>query len=203
MIPAGGRWPNDAGRLHHDEDEAEPVGRVIEVDAFRADCARRRPEPVVAAAPEPVAAVVRKPTTLAEVQAQIAAEARTAPSRWTAPEPSRPQPEPAKVEAVAEPVRMETIADAARSEPVQSEPVRAEQPPVEQPPVEQPRFERRKDARTSSRRSLRAPVEAPSAPALLPPAFAGASLRASILSEPAERKVAAAFGELSEAFAAH
>ncbi len=61
---------------------------MIEVDAFRNEL---RTPPAEASAPAPrEAPVQKKPVTLAEVQAQITAEAAAMPSRWMEPEPAKP-----------------------------------------------------------------------------------------------------------------
>jgi cell pole-organizing protein PopZ len=174
---------NDTGRKPGDTETARVGGStVIEVDAFRADL---RTPPLgametVSSKPERQEPAERKPVTLAEVQAQIAAETRSAPPRWTppvapqppvaeaAPKPVAPSPKPIDADAALKP--------AARPA---AEPEIAAKPVTEAP----------KAAATSL-------------PATVRPAGPDAvAAKPTILSERAERQVAAAFGELSEAFA--
>ena len=84
---------NDAGRNQQAEPEqnraappplASAERTVIEVDAFRNEL---RTPPVEMSAPAPQ----KKPVTLAEVQAQITAEAAAMPSRWMDPAPAAPE----------------------------------------------------------------------------------------------------------------
>ena len=85
---------NDAGRKQPGEPEQSrpaaqaPAERtVIEVDAFRSEL---RTPPAEASIPAPRETPAEKPVSLAEVQAQITAEAAAMPSRWmdSAPEAS-------------------------------------------------------------------------------------------------------------------
>lgn len=144
--------PMDSGRLSLDSERRPPREDVPEV----------------------------KPVTLADVQAQIAAESRFSapPQRWIPDAPAAPEPEPV-VEAIEAVEEFQPVAEAA------AEPAEAAMP------VE--------DSLTASLAdSLSEASAVTSAPAI----NAIASPKSSILSERAERQVAASFGELSEAFAA-
>lgn len=145
-------------------------GRIIEVEAFRADLRTPPVEPMESLAPRAQASAPEgKPISLADVQAQVAAEAKAVPPpRWSAPT------------AVAAPAFMpeaqpETVVPEAES-PVEAAPA----PVAETVPQTVADDAESAVARTS----------------------AEAAGRPAILSERTERKVAAAFGELSEAFAA-
>ena len=171
--------------MRHDHDMPEtvstPASTIIEVDAFRAELRTPPVDPVEARTPRGETFPMRsqmpdapekKPVTLAEVQAQIASETQLAPTVRSPERRSFPEP---RDSAPAQPA-----ADAAprvEAEP-SPEPVALAK---EAPPAAAP------DERPSSSRPA------------LPDSF---SAKPAIISERAERKVAAAFGELSEAFAA-
>ncbi|NGO51418.1 PopZ family protein [Allomesorhizobium camelthorni] len=180
--------------------DAAPVhgeGAVIEVDAFRAEL--RAPNP----APEP-----RKPVTLAEVQAQIAADARrrageTMPAAQPAIEPPSPTSQTAEVRS--EPGRPEAPAVQAASE--------APTASAASMPSQSGGWERREDIETATQPEGSSMDESGSASEVFPnrnvvsdgnapTATEGNVARPAIISEHASRQVAAAFGELSEAFAA-
>jgi cell pole-organizing protein PopZ len=179
--------------------DAVPVrgeGAVIEVDAFRAEL--RAPNPT----PEP-----RKPVTLAEVQAQIAADARkragetmptAQPEAAPAIEPARERPQTA--EALSEPDRPEpSTVQAASAAPVPSQSGGQV-------------WERKEGVETATQPESSSIDESGSASEVFPgralvdhsdaPAATESNVgRPAIISEQASRQVAAAFGELSEAFA--
>ncbi|WP_353641298.1 PopZ family protein [Mesorhizobium sp. WSM2239] len=179
--------------------DAAPVqgeGAVIEVDAFRAEL--RAPNP----APEP-----RKPVTLAEVQAQIAADARkragetmpaAEPEAAPAIEPARENPQPA--EAPAQPHWREASAAPEASMALTTADIGTSG------------WERREDIAASAQpeasssdrpTSATEPSAGPDLVGENPPAATESNVaRPAIISEHAGRQVAAAFGELSEAFAA-
>lgn len=225
---------NDAGRRQAEPEQAQvraaapvaapaPAERtVIEVDAFRNEL--RTVEANAQALRE--AAVQKKPVTLAEVQAQITAEAASMPSRWMDPEPAKP--------AVAErPVSERPVSERTLSEkPVAERPV-AERPAYERSPDDIKRaIENSRAAREDARALLGIPEAANTARAPEPqrsepeparasifeeraplvertPAAASATAiveaapaKPALLSERVERQVAASFSELSEAFAA-
>lgn len=181
--------------------DAVPVhgeGAVIEVDAFRAEL--RAPNPV----PEP-----RKPVTLAEVQAQIAADARrrageTVPAAQPAIEP--PGESPQTVEARSEPGRPVAPTVQAASEAPAIHAAAASMP------SQSGGWERREGIETATQPESSSIDESDSASGDFPsrnvvgenpPAAAESNVaRPAIISEHASRQVAAAFGELSEAFAA-
>jgi cell pole-organizing protein PopZ len=184
---------------------AHGEGAVIEVDAFRAEL--RAPNP----APEP-----RKPVTLAEVQAQIAADARkragetvpaARPEAASAIEPARESPQTA--EAPVQPGRLEasTVQAASKAPAVQATSA-APTPSRSGGPV----WEWREDIETATQPESSSIDESGSASEVRPrniasdsdaPAPAESNVaRPAIISEQASRQVAAAFGELSEAFAA-
>lgn len=190
---------SDTGKKPNEQAVAEPAptaasrieASVIEVDAFRSEL-RGRSEPPVAA--EPVPAAPRKPMTLAEVQAEIM---RSSPAPVTPQEPVAETLTPPPVE-IDEPPAL-----------VASEDVR---------PIPEPVVTRAPSAETFA--SLGAAVippapqsAAPIAPMVTidadepkpapsePRPVRDAAPRSSMLSEKAGRQVAAAFGELSEAFA--
>lgn len=197
---------NDAGRKQASEPEPPraaapaptPAERtVIEVDAFRNEL--RMPP---AEAP-PLRETPKKPVTLAEVQAQITAEAAAMPSRWMDPAPATPEP------AVSE-------------RPVPEKPIYERSPDDIKKAIENSRAAR-EDARAllgipeaantahapEPRRSEPAPTKeveiemraASATPSRLPVAEVSAP-KPTFLSERVERQVAASFSELSEAFAA-
>ena len=205
---------NDAGRRQAGEPEqsppraaaasAAPVERtVIEVDAFRNELRTPLVEASVPAQRE--APVQKKPVTLAEVQAQITAEAAAMPSRWMEPEPAkpavaerpvaeRPAPERAPYERSPDDIkkaiensraaREEARALLGIPEPANTarppEPRKSEPAPYHEAPVEE-----------------HSAIVAHSRPALTESPVA----KPALLSERVERQVAASFSELSEAFA--
>jgi cell pole-organizing protein PopZ len=165
--------------------EAAPArgeGAVIEVDAFRAEL--RAP---AAPASEP-----RKPVTLAEVQAQIAADARKRAGEGTpAAEIAAPAAEPARENppAAVATGELEWTAPAPSASPI---PAESEEQAMAAAPS---------DDTAPAGRVL--PASAPEdAAKAVPAAVESAVARPTIISEHASRQVAAAFGELSEAFAA-
>jgi len=192
---------NDAGRRQATEQEpvrpaaAAPAERtVIEVDAFRNEL-RTPPETAERAAVAP-RETPKKPT-LAEIQAQITAEAAAMPTRWTAP---------------------------AQEKPVAEIPPMAERPAYERSPDDiRKAIENSRAAREDARALLGIPEPANTARAPEPRkeepgpvaieerpvaeesqavVAEGVSTKAPLLSERVERQVAASFTELSEAFAA-
>ncbi|WP_095087659.1 PopZ family protein [Mesorhizobium sophorae] len=207
----GRKQPGDTDELRQDLEPAASAGAVADVEAFRADLQ----------APE-----IKKPVTLAEVQAQLPAAEPVIARMET---PVRPEPVPAKpsmtlaevsARVAAEPIPP-VMADAPEARPIADSPaVRpvAEAPvadwrreiaavgeqakavpdtgealkPVVQPPVEAPRDEPTAEAATE-----------PSHPgaSVVRPAVASDAPRPAIVSEHTGRQVAAAFGELSDAFA--
>jgi len=214
---------NDAARRQGEPEQGQaraaapaapaPAERtVIEVDAFRNELrALEQSAPAPREAPPQ-----KKPVTLAEVQAQITAEAASMPSRWMDPEPAKP--------AVAERPVLERPAP---ERPLAARPI-AERPPYERSPDDiKKAIENSRAAREDARALLGIPEAANNArptepprsePAAAPaaaveerPAVATQSALASaesvaakpaLLSERVERQVAASFSELSEAFAA-
>ncbi|MFB9984331.1 DUF2497 domain-containing protein [Mesorhizobium kowhaii] len=201
----GRKQPGDADELRQDLEPASSADPVADVDAFRAD---------LHAAPE-----IKKPVTLAEVQAQLP---KAEPVIARTETPVRPEPAPAKpsmtlaevsARVAAEPTPPAT-ADAPAARPIAAtdtpvadwrreiaavgEQARAvldrseARKPVAQPPVETPRDEP----------TAKAAVE-PSRPGagVVQPAAASDAPRVAIVSEHTGRQVAAAFGELSDAFA--
>jgi cell pole-organizing protein PopZ len=188
--------------------DAVPVrgeGAVIEVDAFRAEL--RAPNPT----PEP-----RKPVTLAEVQAQIAADARkragetmpaAQPEAAPAIEPARERPQAA--ESRSEPGRPEASTVQAASEAPTGQAASAA--PVPSRSGGQV-WERKGGVETATQPESNSIDESGSASEVFPgrnvvdhsdaPAATESNVaRPAIISEQASRQVAAAFGELSEAFA--
>jgi cell pole-organizing protein PopZ len=201
---------NDAGRKQGGEPEARAAApspvpaqaerTVIEVDAFRNEL---RTPPVEAPAQRD--APQKKPT-LAEIQAQISAEAAAMPSRWMDSAPAAPSERPVAERSVLE------------------------RPALERPMSERPSFERSPDdikkaiensraAREDARALLGIPEAAntarPPEPRKSEPPYAreaeieerptmmeSAAPKPALLSERVERQVAASFSELSEAFAA-
>jgi cell pole-organizing protein PopZ len=152
---------------------ARGEGAVIEVDAFRAELRAPTPEP-------------RKPVTLAEVQAQIAADARkrAGESMPAAAEPAEPvRKNPPEPDAVA---RREW-SPAPSASPVVAEP---EGDAMAVAPSDEVESEQVSPAvAEESRKAVTAAPE-------------NGVARSAIISEQASRQVAAAFGELSEAFSA-
>ena len=156
------------------EPEVEPAkGSVVDVDAFRAEL-RSVPEPEAAEQPAiPEVAAEKKPVTLAEVQAQIARETYTEEPTPVVEQPEPPEP----LETVDE------LADDLDIEDELQEDGQAEGTAFVAPDAA---FERRQPALNETRWT--------------PPQQQ--SPKTAILSEHTGRQVAAAFGELSEAFAA-
>lgn len=177
------RKPEDGEGFRLDADVRAPESAIVEVDAFRAEL---RTPSVDAVEPRqsrtdalpsrsPVAeTAVSKPVTLAEVQAQMAAETRFAPA-WTAQAPALPSRHDA-----ATPVSRTTPDAASKAlEKAASQPVPAQKVTE-------------MDEKT----------EFGSVPATRSSLPEAATAKPAIVSESTERKVVAAFGELSEAFAA-
>lgn len=195
---------NDAGRKPQGEPEparaAAPAERtVIEVDAFRNEL-RTPPAEPVERAPSLRETPPKRPT-LADIQAQITAEAAAMPTRWAEPEPVKP--------AVAE-------------HPLTERPL-TERPPYERSPDDiRKAIENSRAAREDARALLGIPEPANTARAAEPEAISepeidyrpaepapsrivaaeGIAAKPALLSERVERQVAASFTELSEAFAA-
>jgi len=194
---------NDAGRRQPGEPEparaAAPAERtVIEVDAFRNELRTPPVEPMERA---PSLRETPKRPTLADIQAQITAEAAAMPTRWAEPEPAKP---------------------------VAAERPLMERPPYERSPDNiQKAIENSRAAREDARALLNIPEPANTGLAAEPlkiepvtlaepdidhrpapivqsrPATTEiATAKSALLSERVERQVAASFTELSEAFAA-
>ncbi|KQU99784.1 hypothetical protein ASD99_23790 [Mesorhizobium sp. Root695] len=198
----GRKQPGDADELLQDLEPASNAAAAPDVEAFRAD---------LHAAPE-----VRKPVTLAGVQGQLPAVepviARMETPVRPDPTPARPSMTLAEVSArvAAEPATVDApaprpvlatdapVADwrreiAAVGEQARAVPDRGEaRKSVAQPPVDNFRDEPATD-----------PVIEPSRPdaSVLRPVAASDAPRPAIVSEHTGRQVAAAFGELSDAFA--
>lgn len=173
---------NDTGRAPSDDaapaqDAADATeSTVIEVDAFRSELRTPPVEPMETVA-SPPSVPDRKPATLADVKAQIVEEARAAPAqRWTP--------------AGTAPVRPEDFADETPQAANQSSPVSAHSAV--------PAWN---DGKASAPDAVHGGAESASVPAIKHASADTSSARQSILSERAERKVSAAFGELSDAFA--
>jgi uncharacterized protein len=189
---------SDTGRKPHEEAEAgqaeheassggsayEPArrdvapargeGAVIEVDAFRAELRAPTQEP-------------RKPVTLAEVQAQIAADARkrAGESMPAAAEPAEPvRKSPPEPDAVA---RREWTPPSPSANPVVAESEGGAMAAAPSDEVESEQV---------------SPAVAEEAGKAVTAAAENGVARSAIISEQASRQVAAAFGELSEAFSA-
>ncbi|RUZ76593.1 DUF2497 domain-containing protein [Mesorhizobium sp. M7A.F.Ca.US.006.01.1.1] len=195
----GRKQPGDADELSQDLERASSAYTAPDVEAFRAD---------LHAAPE-----VRKPVTLAEVQAQLpTAEpviARTETPVRPDPSPAKPSMTLAEVSArvAAEPITVETpisrpVADASIAD------WRREIAAVgEQARAVSDRSEARKTAAQPSTDALRdestKPAVEPSRQdaSVVRPVAASDAPRPAIVSEHTGRQVAAAFGELSDAFA--
>lgn len=188
--------------------EPEPVAKA-EVEAFRAEL-RPLPEIVAERRPEPTASIARssepalaaetamKPFRLAEVQAQVAREAAQ-------PKPAEAENKPVTLADVQQQLARETariqgttvaavppatLAPALRPAPA---PVKADAPAI----PEAANTERPREAVTPEVRRDDAPARANVVAALRPEPAA----KPAIISPVAGRQVAAAFGELSEAFA--
>ncbi|RJG45568.1 DUF2497 domain-containing protein [Mesorhizobium sp. DCY119] len=185
---------DEMAALGDDIDLAPVDNAVIEVDAFRAELRAAR------AVPEP------KPLSMAEVQAQIADEA---------PQDKEIEQQPAESVAVAyaEPEVSEAPAETpVLAEPEWNAPQAAEAP---QAAASQPNYEDELDAALDEltvEQSVAPAVQSPSpsysayepVSTSKPETVSAAPdiARPAIISEHAGRQVAAAFGELSEAFAA-
>lgn len=208
---------NDAGRRQGGEPEhsqpraaapaalAAPVERtVIEVDAFRNEL---RTPSAEASAPAPrEAPAQKKPVTLAEVQAQITAEAAAMPSRWMEPEPAKPAaaeratleraaPERAPYERSPDDIKKAIENSRAAREEARAllgipEPANTARPPEPRKSEPAPHHEAVVEERSA--------IVAHGRPALTEIPVA----KPALLSERVERQVAASFSELSEAFAA-
>ncbi|MBL8576164.1 MAG: DUF2497 domain-containing protein [Mesorhizobium sp.] len=172
---------------------------VIEVDAFRGELHAQPVEPVHEdLEPEPV----RHKPSLADIQAQIAAEAAAMPTRWIDPEPQL-EPEPELAPVVERPAYQRSPDDIRRAiensraaredarallglpEPANTaRPVEAHVSEPAPAPV----------AEIEDRPQFVAPVRYAENESVAP--------KPTLLSERVERQVAASFSELSEAFAA-
>lgn len=180
------------------EAEDAPVeSAVIEVNAFRSELHEGRGGAADLFEPEPAQPEPARPVTLAEVQARIAAEAPV-------------EQEAAQDHAADEPVAGK---DADETPPaVAAAPAAGEREWSPQPsmaPVAAPEWTQPQDDYADAPRSQAAEParEAPAPEAEVQMHAPGqvevpAALRPTIISEQAGRQVAAAFGELSEAFAA-
>lgn len=198
----GRKQPGDADELSQDLERASSAYAAPDVEAFRAD---------LHAAPEG-----RKPVTLAEVQAQLPAAEPVVARMET---PARPDPSPAKpsmtlaevsARVAAEPITVESpgsrpvadasIADWRREIAAVGEQARAVSDRSEarktaaQPSVETPRDE------PTAKVAVEPEPSRPDASVARPVAASDAP-RPAIVSEHTGRQVAAAFGELSDAFA--
>jgi cell pole-organizing protein PopZ len=199
----GRKQPGDADELRQDLEPASSADAAPDVAAFRAD---------LHAAPE-----VKKPVTLAEVQAQLPAPepviARMETPVRSDSTPAKPSMTLAEVSArvAAEPTPLAT-ADAPAARPVAAPdadwrreiaavgeqakmvPDRGEvRKPVAQPEVDDPRDEPPMERAVEQSRPGESPPRAVASDA--------PSARPAIVSEHTGRQVAAAFGELSDAFA--
>jgi cell pole-organizing protein PopZ len=203
---------SDYAPARFDNEASRGEGAVIEVDAFRAEL---RAPAAAAATPEP-----RKPVTLAEVQAQIAADARkraggnipaadleASPVAETAPAVESVGESPQAAGTPAKPDwRDASMAQAAPDVPT----LEAAPAPSSASDVDVAGWEPREDVAPVGQSD---PIQEPASTAEVSPAHTpGESVapavaesgvsRPAIISEQASRQVAAAFGELSEAFAA-
>lgn len=199
---------NDAGRRQAGEPEqsqARPSApaaaerTVIEVDAFRSELRTQQAEASAPASRE--MPPQKKPVTLAEVQAQITAEAAAVPSRWMDPEPAapaaaaRPATERPPYERSPDDIKKAIENSRAAREDARvllgiPEPANSAQPSEPHRSEPEPVWETLAEERPAAAAPSRVPAaeSTPSKPALL--------------SERVERQVAASFSELSEAFAA-
>lgn len=224
------KHPSD-GEVQQMKAAEAPMAKT-EVEAFRAEFRKPPEPPKlepIAAKPEPIAArpepiTEKKPISLAEVQAEMkrvlpAAPAPAAPT-VDAPKPGSladvqaslvkepvPQVEPPVAAAERKPVSMADIQALLDKEPAAPEPLVAREPDIspEEAPAKPAIVETVQPAPVAVRQVSVAPVQPfPSvdrAPKPVAPAVEAAP-RQSIISAAAGRQVAAAFGELSEAFAA-
>ena len=208
---------NDAGRRQADEPvQARPEQSrtaaqalapapvaaertVIEVDAFRNEL--RTPIDAMERAPAPREGTQKKPVTLAEVQAQITAEAAAMPSRWDVPAaPETPAPERPVSERPVFERSPDDIRKAIENSRIAREDARAllgiPEPANPAQPVGPRRSEPVRDWHDATEEQ----------PAIIAqnrlPATESAAPKTALLSERVERQVAASFTELSEAFAA-
>jgi cell pole-organizing protein PopZ len=194
---------NDAGRREAGEPEqtqarapATAERTVIEVDAFRNEL-RTPPAEASATAPRE-APPQKKPVTLAEVQAQITAEAAAMPSRWMDPEPAAA--ERAAVEKPGYERSPDDIKKAIENSRAAREDARALLG-IPEPANTARQPESRRNEPVPTREAVaeeRSSVVAHSRPTLAESVGA----KPALLSERVERQVAASFSELSEAFAA-
>lgn len=200
---------NDAGRRQDDEpvrtrseqnriaapEAAERT--VIEVDAFRNEL--RTPIDAMERAPAPREAAQKKPVTLAEVQAQITAEAAAMPSRWDIP-PERPASERPVSERSPYERSPDDIKKAIENSRIAREDARALLG------IPEPANNAQPPAQRGSEPAPSRDAEIESRPAIVtqdrPAAAEITAAKPAILSERVERQVAASFSELSEAFAA-
>lgn len=176
----GRKQPGDEEAMRQDHDMPElpsKDGTIIEVDAFRAELRtppvepgpeRGEAFPMRSQMPD---AADKKPVTLAEVQAQIASEARPFPTPRSPERPSLSELQ----DGLSEPKTAPDAAPRAAAEPTPAPTARTTTSVVDEKPAP--------------------PIGRPTLPETV-------SAKPAIISERAERKVAAAFGELSEAFAA-
>ncbi|PBB25696.1 MULTISPECIES: PopZ family protein [unclassified Mesorhizobium] len=198
----GRKQPGEAEELRQDLEPSPGEAPATDVDAFRAELhaapETRKPgalAEVQAPSPEPVIARVESQTradpvplkpsmTLAEVSARIAAE----------PAPAATTEAPAAPQASA--TSDAIVADWRREIAAVGEQAKAIRKPVAQP--ETPTSEPVVEAAFERPSSSEVPADAAQAWAA---ASDGPAARPAILSEHAGRQVAAAFGELSDAFA--
>ncbi|MER9950241.1 PopZ family protein [Mesorhizobium sp. M0047] len=194
----GRKQPGDADEFRQDLEPAPSVDAAPDVDAFRADLHAdpeiRKPvtlaevqaqlpavEPVIARTetrvrPEP--APTKSSMTLAEVSARVAAEPANAPAPRPVTAPDAPVADwRREIAAVGEQAKM--VSDRAEA-----------RKPVVQPPMDNSRDEA--NAKAASE---------PPRPDVVRPVTASDAPRPAIVSEHTGRQVAAAFGELSDAFA--
>jgi cell pole-organizing protein PopZ len=187
------------GDLAGDAEDRPVESAVIEVDAFRSElhAGRSAAADLSEREPEPSGAEPSRPVTLADVQARIAVEAPI--------EPDSGQADAAEPAALKEAVEAPPSGVAATPVSEEQEHEWSAQPSVA--PVAAPEWTLPEDDHADAPRSdVGEPARVAPAPAaeLHAPAEAEAQavLRPTIISEQAGRQVAAAFGELSEAFAA-
>ncbi len=199
---------NDAGR-NRPANEPEPARAaataertVIEVEAFRNELRAGSAEPVEAR-PAPVEPTRHKPT-LADIQAQITAEAAAMPARW--PEPEKPSAESASPDALVRERRPferspDDIKKAIENSRAAREDARALLG-IPEPANTARAPEARADAEQNGHRET--PFESRNAIARADdhPLPESGAAKPALLSERVERQVAASFSELSEAFAA-
>jgi hypothetical protein len=209
---------NDAGRAPDKEAASKTASAertVIEVDAFRGELRTQSPEIQPASRETPT----KKPT-LADIQAQIAAEAAAMPSRWAEPAPAKPvsaeqpiaqipslerTPERPAYERSPDDIRRAIENSRQAREDARAllgipEPANTARPPQEsksepQWPTSQVEASVHSDERHVSDERHIAVTDNRHA-------SADSSQRPALLSERVERQVTASFSELSEAFAA-